>query len=37
MEAIVMKLGENVGTSFIFSLTNFGKSSLNAYVVITTK
>ena len=37
MEAFVLKSGENVGTSFIFSLANFGRSSLNAYVVITTK
>ena len=37
MEAFVLKLGQNVGTSFIFLLANFGRSSLNAYVVITTK
>ena len=37
MEAFVLKLGENVRTSFIFSLANFEKSSPNAYVVITTK
>ena len=37
MEAFVLKLGENVGTSFIFPLANFGRSSLNGYVVITTK
>ena len=37
MEAFVLKLGEYVGTSFIFSLANFRISSLNAYVVITTK
>ena len=37
MKAFVLKLGENVGTSFIFSLANFGRSSLNGYVVITTK
>ena len=37
MKAFILKLGENVGTSFIFSLANFGRSSLNGYVVITTK
>ena len=31
MEAFVLKLGENVRTSFIFSLANFEKSSPNAY------
>ena len=37
MKVFILKLGENVGTSFIFSLANFGRSSLNGYVVITTK
>ena len=35
METFVFKLGENVCTLFIFSLAHFGRSSLNAYVVIT--
>ena len=34
MEALVLKLGGNVGTAFIFSLDNLGRSSLNAHVVI---
>ena len=29
IEAFVLKLGENVGTSFIVLLANFGRSSLN--------
>ena len=37
VKAFILKLGENVDTSFIFSLANFGRSSLNGYVVITTK
>ena len=37
LEAFVLKPGENVGTSFIFSLANFGRSSLNVYVVIIIK
>ena len=37
MKAFTLKLGEYVGTSFIFSLANFGRTLLNAYVVITTK
>ena len=32
MKGFVLKLGENVGTSFIFSVANFGRSLLNAYV-----
>ena len=37
MKVFILKLGENVGKPFIFSLANFGGSSLNGYVVITTK
>ena len=37
MKAFILKLGEDVGTSFIVSPANFGGSSLNGYVVITTK
>ena len=37
IKVFVLKLGDNVGTSFIFSLANFGRSSMDAYVVITTK
>ena len=37
MKAFILKLGENVDTSFILSLANSGRSSLNGYVLITTK
>ena len=32
MKAFILKLGENIGTSFLFSLANLGRSSLSVYV-----